>query len=221
MIDSEKFQIWSFTALIACLVACLGDFISLFIFARLFPAYDPNTQPISALGASGSPIARFVSGWWIFVGFIFLLFAYTYGKSNFAHRPAIQATAWLIAVYAIGEQIGSGVFPGNHLAHHLTTTGLIHNIIGGIGVIALMAIPFVLIRRYTRESNPLFNSFLWIISLTGIFLFALFSVSRLNSPGIQWLRSWHGLWQRLFIANYYLMLMSVAVKMVFEVKSNG
>jgi hypothetical protein len=221
MIPTGKFQTWSLIALMACLIACLADMISLFIFARHFPAYNPNTQPISGLGASGSPVAGFVSGFWIFLGFVFLLFAYAYHKGNYSNLREIRITSWLIAIYALGEQVGSGLFPGNHLDRHLTTIGIIHNIIGGIGVMALMAIPFVLSRRYDPKSYPIFNSFLWIISFSGIILFVLFSVSRLNSQRVQWLRSWHGLWQRLFIANYYILLITTAFKLFLENRKSG
>jgi len=59
------------------------------------------------------------------------------------------------------------LFPGNHLAGHLTLTGIIHNVIGGIGVIALVAIPFVLMRKYSRAGDVAFNRFLLLISVTG------------------------------------------------------
>lgn len=210
---------WSYAALITCLVATVCDLASLSVFARLYPAYDPRLEPISALGASGSPIAHFVSGWWVFLGVVFLLFSISYGKSNFLHHPAQRISAWLIGVYAIGEEVGSGLFPGNHLAGHLTTTGIIHNVIGGIGVIALVSIPFVLMKKYTRTGHAAFNRFLLIISLTGMLFFLLFSISRLALPEMHVIRSWHGTWQRFFIANYYIMLVVIAVKQVQE--SNG
>jgi hypothetical protein len=216
MKESTCFIRWSYAALIACLVATVCDLASLAVFARFYPAYNPRLEPISALGASGSPIARFVSGWWVFLGMVFLLFSFAYGKSNFLHHPAQKISAWLIGVYAIGEEIGSGLFPGNHLAGHLTVTGIVHNVIGGIGVIALVAIPFVLMKKYTRTGHAAFNWFLLIISMTGILFFLLFSISRPALPEMHVFRSWHGLWQRFFIANYYIMLAVIAVKQVQE-----
>ena len=213
---SNCFIRWSYAALITCLVATVGDLASLAVFARFYPAYSPRLEPISALGASGSPIALFVSGWWVLMGLVFLLFAYTYGKSNFLQHPAQKISAWLIGVYAIGEEVGSGLFPGNHLAGHLTLSGIIHNVIGGIGVIAIVAIPFVLMKKYTRAGDAAFNRFLLIISVSGIIFFILFSISRLALPEIHALRFWHGLWQRFFIANYYIMLVAIALKQVLE-----
>jgi hypothetical protein len=216
MMTIRKSASWSYVALITCLIASVCDLAALAVFAHFYPAYDPYSQPISGLGASGSPIARLVSLWWIFLGLIFLTFAFAYQMSNCANNRAQHITSWLIATYAVGEEIGSGVFPGNHLAGHLTAMGIIHNITGGIGIVALVAIPFVLMNLYTRSDHPAFNRFLLVISLTGMFFFLLFSISRLNLPELQWLRSWHGLWQRLFVANYYIMLAAIAVKQVPE-----
>jgi len=218
MMAGKRYIRWSYLALLTCLVATVGDLASLAVFARLYPAYNPRLQPISALGASGSPIALYVSGWWVLLGLVFLLFSYAYGKSNFLHHPAQKISAWLIGVYAIGEEVGSGLFPGNHLAGHLTLTGIIHNVIGGIGVIALVAIPFVLMRKYSRAGDVAFNRFLLLISVTGIIFFMLFSISRLALPEMHFLRLWHGLWQRFFIANYYIMLVVIAAKQVLESK---
>jgi Protein of unknown function (DUF998) len=218
MKENKRFIRWSYTALIACVFATVCDVVSLAVFARFYPGYDPGLQPISALGASGSPIARFVSGWWILLGFVFLLFAFAYGKSNVLHNPAQKIAAWLIGVYGLGEEAGSGLFPGNHVAGHLTSTGIIHNGIGGIGTVALIAVPFVLMIKYNRTDHPAFHRFLLIISLTGILFFLIFSLSRLTLPAMQGLRLLHGLWQRLFVADYYIMLVVIAARQVLEAK---
>jgi hypothetical protein len=212
MITDKKYYTFSIVALTACLFACAGDLTGMFVFARFYPAYNQISQPISALGAYGSPVARLVSWWWIFIGFIFILFAYTYGKSNFNGHPAQRITSWLIGVYAAGEEIGSGVFPGNHIAGHLTTTGIVHNITGGLGVLALFLIPFTLVRKYPLTVHPFFNRLLWIMSIVGLFFFCLFTLSRFTFHQMHWLQLWHGLWQRLFVFVYYFLLVIIALK---------
>jgi hypothetical protein len=216
---SKRFITWSYVALAACLVATICDLVSLAVFARLYPSYDPKLQPISALGATGSPLAQYVSGWWIFLGLVFLLFAFSYEKSNFLHNRAQLITAWLVGIYALCEETGSGLFPGNHLAGRLTTMGIVHNIFGAIGVIALMAIPFVLMQKYTNALHPAFYRFLWIISVAGLFFFMLFSISRFSLPRLYGLQTLHGFWQRLFVADYYCMLAVIAVKQVLETRA--
>jgi hypothetical protein len=212
----KKYSLWAYGSLLACFVACVGDLAALWVFSHMYKGYNPDIQPISALGAQGSPIARLVSGWWIFIGSVFLLFAYAYGKCDAGQNSAHKLTAWLVAIYAVGEEIGSGIFPGNHIAGHLTSIGIVHNVTGGIGVIALVFAPFVLMKKYTRADHLSFNRFLWTISILGILAFLFFSISRLTRPELFWLRSRHGLWQRLFVADYYVFLIAIAAKLVLE-----
>jgi hypothetical protein len=212
----KKHSFWVYVSLLACLIACIGDLAALMVFTHIYKGYNPNIQPISALGALGSPIAREVSCWWIFIGSVFLLFAYAYAKSDAHQNSAQRLTAWLIAIYAVGEEIGSGVFPGNHFAGHLTSIGIIHNVIGGIGISALVIAPFVLMKKYTRADHPSFNYFLWTISILGILVFLIFSISRSTLPELLWMRSQHGLWQRLFVADYYAFLIAIASKLLLE-----
>jgi hypothetical protein len=216
LIKPKNNILWSQVALVACLVACIGDLTALIIFARLYPGYNQLLQPISALGAHGSPIARVVSSWWILIGLILLLFAIAYGKSELVQTPVHRLIAWLIGIYAVGEEIGSGVFPGNHVAGHLTSIGIVHNILGGFGVVALMISPFVLMKKYSRTDHYNLNRFFLIISITGILGFLLFSITRLNPPGFHWLHAWHGLWQRLFVADYYAILIVAAIQQFLE-----
>jgi hypothetical protein len=86
----------------------------------------------------------------------------------------------------------------------------------GIGVLALIAVPFAVMKKYTHTGYPALNRVIRIISISGIFLFFLFTVSRLHFPGAERLRSWHGLWQRLFVANYYILFIVIAFKLVGE-----
>jgi hypothetical membrane protein len=206
-------MLWKRIAVISCLTATIGDFITLNIFVRFYPGYDPDVQPISALGAKGSPVGQLVSVWWICLGLLFFLFALAYRKVHIKDHPAFKAASFLLMVYAIGEQIGSGLFPANHLDNHLTMIGWMHNILGGAGVIALMAFPFVLMKVCTAENQSKFNWFLKIFSVTGILFFLLFSISRLSISGLQ---EWHGLFQRMFVADYYIILIAAAVNPSFN-----
>lgn len=219
-IKAHKGITWCYLAPVACFIACIGDLVALVVFDHIYPGYDSHIQPISALGAAGSPIAGLVSCWWIGIGTVFLLFAIAYGKCNSEYEPEHRITAWMIGIYAVGEEIGSGLFPGNHLAGHLTPIGIVHNVIGGIGVVALVAAPFVLMKKYSRKNNFLFNRFLLFISLFGILEFLLFSVSRLTWPQLHGLRMWHGWWQRIFVANYYIFLAGIAIKLLLERKES-
>jgi hypothetical membrane protein len=211
MVFSGSNKIWGRMVPVLCIIACLSDFVSLIFFAHLYPGYDPMKQPISALGASQSPIAGLVSAWWILTGLVFLMLAFTYWKSGDPKSRINKITSWLIAIYAICEEAGSGVFPGNHLNHHLTTIGMVHNIVGGFGLIALAAIPYVLMKDHKINEHPFLHRFAKTVAWSGILFFLLFSITRFETLQIRWLSQWHGLWQRLFIANYYLFLIVISI----------
>jgi hypothetical protein len=207
---------WANTAMVSCFLACLCDLFSVPVFARFYPGYDPISQPISILGASGSPIARFVSWCWIFIGILFLLFAVGYGLSNPRKLTSHKIAAWLIAIYGLGEEIGSGVFPGNHLAGSLTVTGWTHNILGGAGMAALMILPPVLMKKFTKSGYPIFYRFCQIITVLGLVIFLGFTISHIASFTGHRFALKHGLWQRLWVINYYVFLMAIAGQLVIE-----
>jgi hypothetical protein len=204
--------------MLSCFLACLCDIFSIPVFTRFYPGYNPVAQPISVLGAAGSPIARFVSWCWIFIGVLFLLFAVGYGLSNYRKLTAHRFAAWLIGIYGLGEEIGSGVFPGNHLAGHLTAIGWIHNMVGGIGMAALMVLPPVLMRKFTRSEFPVLHRFCLIITIIGLFIFVGFTISHISAFTGRRFALWHGLWQRLWVVNYYVFLMVIAVHLLTEAR---
>jgi hypothetical protein len=210
--EQLKQRHWAMAALVSVTFATTGDIFSLGVFHRYYPAYHPLTDPISALGANTSPISAAVSAWWIFLGCVFLFFALAYRAGRSSNRIVFL----LIVLYAVCEELGSGLFPGNHLDHHLTLTGWIHNVLGAFGVAGLAAVPFVLMRDSLVRKRKPFLQFLKFASATGVLFFLLFSVSRLSTPSLALLRSYHGLWQRLFVANYYVILVVLAA---FQLKN--
>ncbi len=212
----RKALIWPKIALVTCLTACLGDIIAINIFSRYYPGFNATLQPISALGALGSPVARLVSGWWILAGLILLLFAVAFYFSEELRTRPHALSAWLFGIYAVGEEIGSGVFPGNRILGHLTPTGIMHNVIGGIGTLALVISPLILLRKYRKDNQPLMNRYLVFVCITGLLSFSVFLLSHFILPGLQWFYSRHGLLQRIFISDYYIYMMITAMKLYYD-----
>jgi hypothetical protein len=207
---------WSGIAMTTCLSACLGDIIAVNLFSRYYPGFDARLQPISALGAQGSPVARLVSGWWIFAGFIFLIFAIAYKRSEELQTRPHVFSAWLFGIYAVGEEIGSGIFPGNRILGQLTTIGIVHNVIGGIGTLALIISPFVLLKKYLQTNHRLMRRYLIFVCISGVLTFIVFILSHFRQPGLEWLYLHHGLLQRIFIFDYYLYMMVIAVRLYYD-----
>ncbi|MDP4186158.1 MAG: hypothetical protein Q8862_13495, partial [Bacteroidota bacterium] len=59
-------------ASIACIIACLGDFITDLFFGSYYTGYDRISQPMSTLGTVNSPVASCMTVWWIIMGLLFI-----------------------------------------------------------------------------------------------------------------------------------------------------
>jgi hypothetical protein len=217
-IKRTNFHAWATISMVLSLVACIFDFGGVFVFSAYYKGYSSVSQPISQLGALGSPIARFVSIWWICIGVLLLFFAIAYEKSNTDRNAYQRMTSWLIAFYAIFEQAGSGIFPGNKIAGHYTTVGLAHNAIGSIGVVALILAPFIIMRKYTKKDDPRIFLFLQAVCYVGIPVFLIFILTHFHLQGLDWINMRHGLWQRMFISVYYLFLIMISVKQFMDTR---
>lgn len=202
--------------MVTCLTACLGDIILVNIFSRYYPKFNPVVQPTSALGAMGSPVAHLISAWWIFAGFIFLFFAIAYYHSEEVQTHEHLLTSWLFGIYAVGEEMGSGIFPGNRILGHLTTMGIVHNVIGGIGTGALLISPFFLLKKYREKENYVMIRYLLFVGISGILIFIVFTISHFNGRGMKWLYLRHGLIQRIFITDYYLFMIIISLKHYYD-----
>lgn len=207
---------WSKIAVVTCFIACLGDMMLVNIFSRYYPGFNPVLQPTSALGAMGSPVAHIVSSWWIIAGFIFLFFAFAFYRSEENHTKVHQLASWLFGLYAVGEEMGSGIFPGNRILGHLTSIGIIHNVIGGIGTGALLISPFVILKKYQGKEDYPVRNYLIFVCISGILIFIVFILSHFNRPGMTWLYLRHGLIQRVFLTDYYLFMIVIACKNYYD-----
>jgi len=200
-------------ASIAGLIACIGDFAALYIFAAFYPGYNQLTDTMSALGASVSPVSNGISIWWIMLGLLFIFFG-TGVKKAFAENEKYSTIAsWLIILYGLGEGIGSGVFKADHLANGLATTAIIHNIVGGMGVFTILALPLVMPNLITKTDTPGFHRMSKIIFIAGMVTLLLF-MFRFVPSADEFIASNKGLWQRLFVLNSYIYLVTIAVIMI-------
>ena len=195
------------------ILACIGDIMAMFISASLFPGYNQLRQTMSMLGSSASPVGRAVSIWWIILGLLFSLFAIGFRIVFAKYGKNIIHASWMIIIYGLGEGFFSGLFPGNHINGRLTNVGIIHDIFGGFGVVAVMILPFLLLKAFTVNKSRSFSGFSLFIGILGVTFFGLFSVSRFL-PARAGIFSYIGMWQRFFLVNYYLYFIVLGVKMI-------
>ena len=77
----KKRSIAVYISAIACLIACAGDFLMLFLPGRYYPGYSQLSDSISKLGTSASPVSGIFSAWWVIYGLLIILFAFGFRKA--------------------------------------------------------------------------------------------------------------------------------------------
>lgn len=204
---------------IACIIACIGEFVALFVLGLYYPGFNHLEDTMSSLGASVSPVAGIISFWWIIMG-VFLIFFATGLKKAFPLNKKYTITAsMLIILYALGEGIGSGTFRADHIETGLTNSAIVHDILGAIGVTAILLLPLPMQKVITKIENPLFvriSKFVFVTGIATVFLFLF----RYSSDDTNFLAHYKGLWQRLFMLNTYMYLTIIAVLMIKKDKNS-
>ena len=123
--------------------------------------------------------------------------------------------AWMLALYGIGEGLGSGLVRGSPGRSFQTPGSIIHNLLGGVGVAAAILLPFLVMKIYGGRRSPAIFWYSWICTAAGVFSFILFSIATFYHPEGSWI-SWAGLWQRLFMLAYYLFFIGIALLMLIR-----
>jgi hypothetical protein len=208
-------RIVSISGLMAGLIACWGDFITLFVLGTRYPGYNHFFNTWSSLGASASPVSGIISSWWIIMGFLFLWFALGFRLAFVEGNPYVKAATWILILYGLGEGAGSGLFKADHSGDLLTVSAIIHNLLGGIGIAALLILPLVMQKIIFMKSNRGFFTFSWIVLISGSVILILF-LSRYYCSDSCILVRFKGLWQRLFVLDYYIYLTVIIVLIIRE-----
>jgi hypothetical protein len=213
----KKEDQYIFVSAVGCITACIGEFVTLFVFGLYYPGYNHLKDTMSSLGASKSPVSDEISLWWVIMG-ILLIFFGTGLKKAFSRKGLYAKVAsWLIVLYGLGEGIGSGTFKSDHIGYGLTTSGIIHDILGGIGVTAILLLPLAMQKVITKNEMPVFYRMSVIVFISGIITFLLFSFRYLSDEH-NFFTINKGLWQRLFMLNNYVYLTTIAILMIKDVK---
>lgn len=200
-------------SVIACFVACVGDFVVLFVFGSQYPGYSQLYSTMSSLGATASPVSFIVSSWWIMLGLLFFLFALGFRLAFSPVNKYVNLAFWLIIIYGAGEGLGSGIFKADHQDGLLVVSAIIHDILGGIGVTALVILPLVMQKIIPRSTIPGFHQLSKFVFVTVLLLLLLFMLRFTDNGKIE-LLSMKGLWQRLFVFVYYVYLLIIGAIMV-------
>ncbi len=192
---------------VVCWLACAGDLLVPYVIAQHYPGYDGFERSLSLLGSTGSPVAHWFTLWSVVLFLLLAAFAVALQLAYWPHRRWPHALPLLILLYGIGEGLGSGLFPYDHLPNgELTWTGKVHAVTSAFGTAALFLVPLAALWRSpwkARWNKPIALSVL----VVGGLLLLLFGASKVGMIGAR------GLWQRAFIIVYYLYLSWLALLM--------
>jgi len=212
-------KILLYSSAILCICGCITDLVLIYVFGNQVPGYSQLSHTLSSLGVSTSPVARAVTLWMVILGFIFLFFAFGFMHLFREYGRDARRAFWLIILYSLGECIASGVFRADRLNGELTPVALLHDLFGGIGVTALLLLPLVMRSIFDAFRYPLFFRLSGIVFIAGI-CFTILFLFRMEYFANWVLHDYAGLWQRLFLVNYYIYFIAIASMMIQKIKES-
>jgi hypothetical protein len=206
-------KILVFAGSAACFAGCTCDFISLFILGPEYPGYSQVYDTMSSLGSSASPVSDIISIWWVILGILMIIFAFGFRAAYASGDKYVKIVFWLLILYGLGEGLGSGLFKADRVSGSYTTSFIVHDILGGAGVVAILIMPLIVQKIKPFFSNPGFIGFSWITFVLGTLFLVLFSFRFIGNEN-DILAKYKGLWQRLFILNSYIYISFIAFRMI-------
>lgn len=213
-------RVFTFTALIACPLACITNYVVMFGLGSMYPGYSQVSNTLSEMGVAGSPVSHLISGWWVILGSIIILFGIGFRKAFRNENGIIRLASWLIIIYGIGDDIGSGLFRISRMANgQLTPIGLLHDGLGGIGVAAMLILPLLLLSVFPKRKHPGFYRLSLGILIAAPLFLILFSISKSINDPFNFFVLYKGVWQRLLGLTFYIYLSALAVMSLKHVKS--
>lgn len=196
-----------------------GELLTLFILGSRFEGYNHIRDTMSNLGSSASPVSGIISGWWIIMGILMIVFAAGFRAAYSPGNKYVRIVFWLLVIYGLGEGIGSGIFKADMADKKMTMSFLIHDILGAAGILAVVILPYATRKIDQFSISRCFRIFSHIILVLGLILLILFSfryLARINlkSVFIDRLADTMGIWQRLMILVYYIYMSAIAFRMM-------
>lgn len=199
-------------AAIAGILGCLIDLGATFILGNRIDGYNQFKGTMSQMGILSSPVAKEVAICWIAMGILIIIFALGIRLAYEDKKDTIVIISWLLILYGIGEGMVSGIFPADKAGESHTWIGIVHNLIGGAGVTAIMLFPL-----YMLKVLPDFKWLSIIIFIIGVIGVILFGIGRLITAPDNFLSVYKGSWQRLYVINYYVYIIIIALNMLTRV----
>lgn len=180
------------------------DMVVPYLVAIPYRGYSHMDMAMSVLGCSRSPLRRVYSLWTIVSGAVFVWAGYRVLLAYRAAYPALSVALFLcLALYGIGCEILSGLFPVNESKADISTATRIHGIGSVAGFMLLLFAPLLLGIMQIGTGGAGQGAVSIVLFALALAAMALFVMS--DKPELRAKPYAHeGLWQRVTLALLYL-----------------
>lgn len=187
--------------LLIWLAVMIIDNLLPFLLGMYYAGNDHNRMALSVLGCKQSPVKWYYNIWCILSGLVFIIGGYI-THSFFA--TGVSVAVWvLLALYGLGCEILSGLFPLNENREDQDLSSKIHGLGSALGFTALLFCPLLL-----GIASLMTGFFIWgmigilsfVVALTFFVFFILGEKEALSQTVLQY----GGLWQRLILVFCYI-----------------
>lgn len=188
-----------------------ADLIIPFLLAPTYKGYRHLTQVMSVLGNSQAPLHIIYNIWLVAFGVAILFCA-------FQLYPTIAKTSnavailflFIIAIYAAGGCILSGIFPVGETKTLETVSAKIHGYGSAAGFLLLAFAPLLVGWYFFKTSNGLWGALSLMCFVLAVGFFVLFVMAdKPNSQGT--VLALEGLWQRLSLLFMYVPIAMLSI----------
>lgn len=180
------------------------DLLLPFLFAIPYRGYSHLTQVMSVLGNPKAPLHILYDLWLVALGAAILCSAPRLYALVAKASPAIGAALlFVLAAYAVGGCILSGIFPVGEGKTLETLAAKIHGYGSVIGFLLLTFAPLLAGLYFFKASNGALGAFSLVCFVLALVFFTLFIMA--DKPRYQATAvALEGLWQRLTLLSMYL-----------------
>lgn len=193
-------------------ITIIGEFLLPWILKHFYKDYNSKTMVMSVLGSPESPVREIYNVWLIWVGAFLLITSFLFFKEvNTNSNVLAILTFILIATFAVGAGILSGLFSVNESKEIVTIASKIHGAGSAIGFIALMFFP-LLQSISAFKSDDVVQGIICIIAFIAAVLFFAFFIMGDKEIFKETIFSYEGLWERLSLFFMYVPFLYCAIR---------
>lgn len=162
------------------LLGVLSGFLMPYILNFFYPELNPIRSVISLFGEMESPVRQPFLIWSVITGVLYLLsLPAVYAQIQKTSDRYAKFVTLLIAAYAFGEEILSGVFSLDKQLPTWNFSSWMHNLGSAIGFASFMFLPYVLYRYYRYEKDSKNERLYFWLMLVNFLVIGFYFVSRM------------------------------------------